>query len=190
MAPKLIITYQDLKIRFPMRCILVGSSGGGKTFFCLQLIRYSNEMFTVNPDRIIFFYSIMQKEMEELGKVDKRIQFIHESEFNCDIYLEKPQDENLLLILDDMMSNNIYEDLSNLFCKYSRHLNIGVVFMTQNPFHRGAANSIRFNRDILANSNEIVLFRSPRLVKIRPILVHIDVKNYYIYYIFNFPFFF
>ena len=111
-------------------------------------------------------------------------------QFNCDIYLEKPQDENLLLILDDMMSNNIYEDLSNLFCKYSRHLNIGVVFMTQNPFHRGAANSIRFNRDILANSNEIVLFRSPRLVKIRPILVHIDVKNYYIYYIFNFPFFF
>ena len=45
---------------------------------------------------------------------------------------------------------------------YSRHKNIGCIFMTQNPYFKGNPAAVKYNRDILSNSNEIAFFRSPR----------------------------
>ena len=163
MAPYLTIEENDLKIQFPCRVLLCGASGSGKSSFCRKLIKYSSHMFSVDPDRIIYYHSIDEAKLIELAESDKRIELIHASKFSPDSYLDKAEDENLLLVFDDMMqSSQIYGEISKLFTMYSRHKNIGCIFMTQNPYFRGNPDAVRYNRDILANANEVGLFRSPK----------------------------
>ena len=130
MAPYLIIDQNDLKIEFPCRLLLCGSSGSGKSSFCRKLIEYSSHMFSVDPDRIIYYHSVDEAKLTQLAESDNRIQLIHASKFSPETYLDKAEDENLLLIFDDMMqSSEIYGEISKLFTMYSRHKNIGCIFM-------------------------------------------------------------
>ena len=72
--------------------------------------------------------------------------------------MELSRDGHALLILDDLMqevSNS--KDLLDLFCQYSHHMGISVVYLTQNLFQQG-----RFSCTIALNTHVLVLLKSMR----------------------------
>ena len=78
-------------------------------------------------------------------------------EFIQDLPNEFDSMTNSLIVFDDMMqeaSNS--EQVQSLFTR-GRHLNISVIFLTQNLFHKG-----KHSRDISLNSYYIVLFKNVR----------------------------
>ena len=135
MAPSMYLTVQDLQIKCPFRAILVGSSGSGKTDFCIKLIQNAKYMLTNVPDRIVYCYSVIQPKLEQLAK-DNPIVELHEG-FSSDLYENHDPSQHLLLCVDDLMSADIFAELSDLFTKYSRHKNISVAFLTQVKIHFG-----------------------------------------------------
>lgn len=70
--------------------------------------------------------------------------------------------ENKLMVIDDLMNEKagqrIDQDLSDLFTKGSHHMNINIIFTTQNLFPQSKS----LNRDISLNSTGIVLFKNNR----------------------------
>jgi hypothetical protein len=66
-------------------------------------------------------------------------------------------DSELLLVLDDLIYDTINsKDMSKLFCT-GRHLNLSIIFLTQNLYERG-----KFSRAINLNACYIILFRNIR----------------------------
>ena len=61
-----------------------------------------------------------------------------------------------LLILDDLM-NDVDESVSTLFTRGSHHLNVSVIFITQNIFQ-----SSKYGRTINLNAHYLILFKNPR----------------------------
>ena len=119
----------ELKLKSPCRLLLIGASGSGKTFFLLKLIKYAEYMFTTPPDQIIYCYSVMQPILEDLAKENKIVE-LHEG-FSSDLYESHDPSSHLLLCVDDLMSSDIFKELSDLYTKHSRHKNISVAFLTQ-----------------------------------------------------------
>ena len=84
---------------------------------------------TQPPDKIIYCYSVMQNKLEKLAAENPKVE-LHEG-FNSDLYLDHDPSMHSFLIIDDLMGQDIYCELSDLFTKYSRHHNISVAFLTQ-----------------------------------------------------------
>ena len=118
------------------------------------------EVFTTPPDEVIYFYSVLQPKLLELEKNNKIVKLVQG--FNSDLYLERNPSTHLAVVIDDLMSSDEYLHFSDLFTKYSRHLNITVIFMTQNAYFKGTNSAAKYNRTILQNSNELVIFKNRR----------------------------
>ena len=162
MAPYGIYNTEECKIPFPFRMLLAAPSGFGKSSFCVKLLQNSERMMSINPQRIIYFHGLLTPELTALAHEDKRV-FLYEG-YDEALYLDKDKDVPWCVCIDDLMSSSKYDQISNLFTKYSRHLNIGVIFMTQNPYYRGNPSAVKHNKDILSNSTDIVLFHNSREV--------------------------
>ena len=118
-------------------------------------------MFRKKADKIIYFYSIIQPFMTQLLE-DVPIMELHQG-FNAELYKDRDPSSHLLIVVDDLMQQpNLYEELSSLFTRYSRHLNISVLYLCQNAYFRGNTAAIRYGRDVLSNASELVIFRNPR----------------------------
>ena len=109
--------------------ILAGPSGAGKTDWIIRLISNAEYMLTSVPDRIIYCYSVLQPKLEKLANENKIVE-LHEG-FSSDLYENHDPSQHMLLCIDDMMSADIFRELSDLYTKYSRHKNISVAFLTQ-----------------------------------------------------------
>ena len=129
--------------------------------FVDTLVRQKEAMFVQPPTKIWWCYSILQPFMTELVKDDPSVE-LHQG-FDPDIYKNHTSETHGMIILDDLMSDEtIYKHLSDLFTKYSRHLGLSCVQITQNPYFKGTSSAVRYNRDILSNATELVIFRNLR----------------------------
>ena len=129
----------------------------GKTDFVIKLCKNADYMMTQSPDKIIYCYSVMQDKLQQLAKENPKVE-LHEG-FSSDLYLDHDSSIHSFLIIDDLMSQDIYCELADLFTKYSRHHNISVAFLTQNVYNKSAPSAAKCNRTILINSTEVVFFR-------------------------------
>ena len=98
-------------------------------------------------DKVAWFFGIRQKFFDEIDVV-----FVESFPSNYMEYFGL----NTLFILDDLM----YEcakgkRLTNLFTKGSHHLNLSIIFITQNLFHKG-----KEMRDIRLNAQYLFLFKN------------------------------
>ena len=59
-----------------------------------------------------------------------------------------------------MTYKNIYEYMSDIWSKYSRHLSISCCFLTQNLYHKGDSSANKFGRDLLIISSHKIIFKS------------------------------
>ena len=130
----------------PFTAIAAGPTGCGKTQFAIKLI--SHNIIELPPDRIVWCYGIYQDVFKELSNVE-----FHEGMPNMSMFNKK---QRTLLILDDLMTET-NDKTSELFTRGSHHMNISVLYLTQNLF---AGN--KQNRTISLNTHYFVIFKNPR----------------------------
>ena len=138
------------RLQHPFTMIIAGPTGCGKSFFVRDLLQYKREMFSTVPDKIIWFYGIYQPLYDEIPEVT----FVEGLPTNYRSYLGA----NTLFVIDDLMSEcGSDKRLTHLFTKGSHHLNLSVIFITQNFFHKG-----KEMREISLNVHYIMLCKNRR----------------------------
>lgn len=141
---------ESLSLKHPFSSIISGPSNCGKSFFVRDLIKYKHEMITPVPDKIVWFYGIQQPLYDEIADVT----FVEGFPSNYRDYLG----ENTLFIIDDLMSEcGNDKRLTHLFTKGCHHLNLSVIFITQNFFHQG-----KEIRGITLNAHYLILCKNRR----------------------------
>ena len=150
----------DIKFKHPFSMMIAGPRRSGKTEFTRKLILNSETLIDEKIDRFVWFYSSTQDELVK--------SLSHKVEFRKKLPAHDLEDEfsegtmeRVFVVIDDLMEEaNKRSDVKSLFTR-GRHLNVSVLFLTQNLFHRG-----KNNRDISLNTDYMILFRNPRDVSI------------------------
>lgn len=138
------------RFQHPCTMLLAGPTRVGKSWFLRDLLKERNLMFNPPPDKVIWFYGIYQKMYDEMPEIT----FVEGFPSNFREYLGT----NSLIILDDLMIECTNDErLTFLYTRGSHHLNISVIFITQNLFHKG-----KEMRGVSLNSQYLILFKNRR----------------------------
>lgn len=138
------------KLQHPFTMVVAGPTACGKSFFVRDLLKFKRKMFSIVPDQVIWFYGIHQSLYDEIPDVT----FVEGLTSKYRKYLGT----HTLFIIDDLMSEcGRDKKLTNLFTKDSHHLNLSVIFITQNFFHKG-----REMREITLNAHYLLLCKNRR----------------------------
>lgn len=141
---------QRPRLEHPFTMLIAGPTKSGKSFFLRDVLYYRKHMFNPKIDKVVWFYGIFQ----ELYNKIPHVEFVEGFPSNYRDYISG----NTLFIIDDLMSecaNNT--ELTSLFTKGCHHLNISVIFITQNLFHKGSQ-----MRDVSLNAEYLMLFKNRR----------------------------
>lgn len=137
-----------MSIKHPATIIVCGGTGSGKTVLTEKLIRHHELVFDGMPHnpRIVWLYgAVAPARMTPSFEVHEGM--IDESY----LFQERPD----IVVVDDLMREASKEPiLHNLFTKFSHHLSITVIYITQNLFEKGQVNLKR-------NAHYIFLTRNP-----------------------------
>lgn len=145
-----------LRFKHPCTILAAGPTGSGKTVLVRKILQYYNDCFesiSAAP-KIIWCYGQLQSSyLDNVGNgVD--IQY-HEGLIDEEAIDAKRPD---IVVVDDLMNELGGDDaLVNLFTKGSHHLNLTVIFIVQNVFHKGP-----HMRTISLNSHYMILLKNPR----------------------------
>lgn len=145
-----------LKLKTPFCAMVAGPSGSGKTVFVRNLLKYHLDMMTgVNKQLldVIWCYGCWQDGYkEEVPNVN--IKYVDGLTSQSEIEEHRPH----LIVIDDLMSElGGDKNLTNLFTKVSHHMNVNIIFITQNIFHHG-----KEIRTISLNCHYIVALKNVR----------------------------
>ena len=138
----------SLTWKHPFTCLISGPTGCGKTQFTFRLIEKANAVMEPPPERIVWCYGVYQHTFSKLPQVE-----FHEGLPDIAIFDGKSK---TLLVLDDLM-HETDDRVTKIFTKISHHMDVSVVYLTQNLFFGG-----KQNRTIGLNAHYLVLFRNPR----------------------------
>ena len=145
----------DVSIKWPFKWCLVGSSGSGKTNFCLQIISNSTRILDNTPSKIVLIYKEFQNIYNQFDKFIPT-QLYHEDEVDLE-ELTKSNKERLLVICDDLYYSKKLDEVAEQFLIKGRHRNTSWIVLTQSIFNRPAL------KNISRNSTHITLFKTVRL---------------------------
>lgn len=138
------------QFQHPFSAFCSGPSGVGKTFFLKGFLENRRQMINPPPDKVIWFHGITQQIHEEISDVT----FVQGFPINYKDYLGN----NSLIILDDLMAECADDKrLTFLFSKGCHHLNVSLIFVTQNIFHKG-----KEMRTCSLNANYLIVFKNRR----------------------------
>lgn len=148
----------DFRLQTYFRAILAGPAGCGKTTFCLNLLKYKDDMFSSPPAYVVYFYRVWQPlfaEMKKKNYVDEFREGVPTMEYldGLSVYEDKG---GSVCIIDDQIQN-VNSELAEIFQVGSRHKAINLILMTQNLFSKN-----KYFRDISLNATYIVIFKNPR----------------------------
>lgn len=147
-----------LKFKHPFTCIVAGCTSSGKTVFVEKLLENWEYLIDINVKKLKvlwcngtdnntknqFFDNIEIFYFRGIPSVDD----IQSNDYN-------------IIVLDDLMNEVKYnENVKSLFTKHSHHLNISVIFITQNIFSQDKS-----MRTISLNAHYIVILKSIRLTQ-------------------------
>ena len=134
----------------PFTLICSGATGSGKSKWVQKLIQNRDLLISPKVDKVLYCYGIINPSLLEMKREGVEIFKGFPSEEKIRSY------KNLLLILDDLMSDidKAKPFLDSLFSKISHHQNISVIFITQSLFHKDL-------RLLRANTHYLVLLRNP-----------------------------
>ena len=145
----------DVSIKWPFKWCLVGSSGSGKTNFCLQIISNSSRLFDSPPSKIVLIYKEFQNIYNQFDKFIPT-QLYHEDEVDLE-EITRSNKERLLVICDDLYYSKKLDEVAEQFLIKGRHRNTSWIVLTQSIFNRPAL------KNISRNSTHITLFKTVRL---------------------------
>ena len=148
-----------IQFETPSTCVVIGSTGSGKTTYVKEVIKQAGGMFKKAPKRIIYCYSVWQPLFTTMKETIDTIQFHEGLPTRGELdqwHMEEPDQK--LLILDDLMQKGAKsDDVVDIFCQYSHHLNFTVWFICQNAF-----NATKQFRTISLNAHYFILFKNQR----------------------------
>ena len=129
--------------------------GAGKTFFVTELLLNQNELVRMPFKKVIWICKTYQNEVFE--RLMQKNSF--EVEFLDDIpdFDHMTKEENKLIVIDDFQSEASKNDQVCALFTRGRHLNISIIYLSQNLFHQG-----KNSRDMALNIEYLVLLRNPR----------------------------
>jgi hypothetical protein len=143
------ISSSQLLLKHPFNLIISGASGSGKTEWVLNFLNNLEKIVTKKFSHILYCYGIFDNRIFELQKFGAEI---HDGIPTKDTLNKciKP----LLLILDDLMLESKSDFLNLLFTKISHHMDISVIFVTQDAFSK----ELKTARN---NAHYMVLMKNP-----------------------------
>ena len=157
------IDYHEYSFKPPTSIAVCGPTGSGKTEWVSKMIRNMDYVFEQNgmqPRLVLFCYSIYQELYKKLKEGREDIVF-HHGVPSIQFVYELAKKQPLLVVLDDLVHKIVDNvDMLMLFVQGSHHMNITVVFMSQNLYQGG-----KHARTIALNVKYIVLFANPRDVQ-------------------------
>lgn len=136
--------YNRIKIDIPMRCLIIGASGSGKTLALMNMINSINawdRVYLCCPNIEQPLYKFLR---DTLGKSMVAVESFDELP-NLDEYNPK---ESSLVIFDDMLNadNKTMKKIGTYFIR-GRHKGISPVFITQSYY--ATPSIVRRNSDII-----------------------------------------
>jgi len=146
----------DPAFKTPCGIHIIGPTMSGKSTLTKQLIENASKMFNPPPERIVYCYSVWQKQFLSI----KNCEFVLGLEKVLDESFFNPNVANLV-VLDDLM-DAVCENkrAASLFTQGIHHKNLSVIFLAQNLYKQGKA-----MRDIVLNTQYMILFKSVRDVQ-------------------------
>ena len=146
----------------PFTAIISGASGTGKTEWIKKLLKNKNVMIKEPPKHILYCYGEINPEILKLKH--EGIEIFHGVPTRQDI---AQRGKNLLLILDDLISDIDPKFLEILYIRGSHHWNVSVITVTQNLFDK----NIKVAR---INSHYLILMKNPQgLLQIKTLASHL-----------------
>lgn len=139
----------------PFTMMVAGPSGSGKTVLVRRLLKNHRFLIPLNKDRIKVMWAYGQWQITYTEPVENAdISYFDGLPSESELIDSKPD----IIVIDDLM-NELASDvkMGNLFTKGSHHLNINVIFITQNIFHKG--NQMR---NINLSCHYIIAMKNPR----------------------------
>ena len=148
----------SLKFKHPFTCIVAGSTSSGKTNWVYNLLENWDYLIQISTNNLKVLWCYGQKE-SLLNKTPENIKINYFEGIPSEFDLKSFSPD--IIVLDDLM-NELKSDINvkNLFTKLSHHLNISVIFITQNIFSQDKS-----MRTISLNSHYICVMKSVRLTQ-------------------------
>ena len=146
----------NLKFQHPFTCTISAPTGGGKTYFVLNMLMHGK--IEPRPERIIYVYKRWQPLYDTMKQsVYPPIEFVKGIPENIDDDSFINSNERNVIILDDMMCTARNDPkIADLFMEGSHHRNISVINLTQSLFPGG-----KYSTTQRRNSLYMVIFKSP-----------------------------
>ena len=141
----------------PSTICIAGPTGSGKSFFTKEFIANKDKLFSKNPVKsVLYCYGIYQPLFDEMERQYPFITFHHGLPSESTLKGLASSNEHSLCILDDLMhlaTKN--DDVELLFVQKSHHMNITVVFISQNLLNQN-----KNARTISLNTHYFILFKN------------------------------
>jgi len=148
----------DTKIPIKSSFVLNGTSGVGKTYLCLEMIRHRKTAFTEPIQNAIFIFQTFQPEFLEF-KDDSKVTFTDKLEDIDDIIAKNPHENYLVIIDDQLLKLELNAQTANFVAQFfiyrCSHNNSVPVLNIHNFFSK----SVRL---ITLNSKYLFLFKVTR----------------------------
>ena len=137
----------------PFSMSIFASCQSGKTVFTKNLLLNQNRLITPPFKKVIWVYKTWQDEVF----AELQNQSLFEIEFATDLPDVTTKQENTVIIIDDLMAEAAQNDQVQALFTRGRHLNLSVIYLAQNLFHKG-----KHSRDMSLNTDYMVLFKNTR----------------------------
>ena len=148
--------YDIFKLHHPFSMLVTGPRDAGESEFVKQLLSLKQFIMTNPPERIVWFYGRHQPDLfRSLTQEIPYTEFYEGLPTNIEVMFDRSK-QNICIIDDLMQSASGNQLVENLFTN-GRHLNLSVVFVSQNVSYVG-----KKSRTISSNSTYIVVFKNPR----------------------------
>ena len=150
-----VMDYNIFKLHHPFSMLVAGPRGAGKSEFVKQFLSLKCYIMTDPPERIVWFCGHQPDLFCSLTQEIPSIEFYKGLPMNIKVMFDSSKCD-ICIIVDLMQSASGNQLVENLF-NNGRHLNLSVVFVSQNLFYAG-----KKCRTISLNSTYIVVFKNPR----------------------------
>ena len=146
----------DPRLQSPFTMLIAGPTSCGKSRLVFKIIENVKTLVTPEVHDITYCYSQWQPEFDTLktaGVIFKEGLPSREELFDS----SRDTSRHCMLIIDDLLDPEYAPIAKDLFIKGSHHLNMNVIFITQNLFFAN-----KDFRTLSLNSHYLVIFKNPR----------------------------
>lgn len=150
----LLCSVAMLQLNCPLRMMVAGSSGCGKSILVSKIIQHRDSLLSAKVDKVIYCAKY-NTSIPEVIRNDEILTF-HPG-VPSEEMTRNDSNQHILFVLDDLLDTAFSSGVVSNMYTSGRHRNLSVILLSQNLFPR-SSNS----RNISLNCNYIVVFRNLR----------------------------